>query len=187
VALSSDSLKRGSHRALYAQMHPMSQAMHLAWTGGLLQRNLSARGAPSMSTVGSAAATFSSPSSRGFSSSCCLTACAAARASTIRGKVSFKTNMLESVATAEMRAAPRHGRKNGLHMQRSEHPTCTSALSSLGASLVNLSGSQQMHCHRAILVQSGALDRTSLHSTDGHYTVESCSQNCHRDKRALRQ
>lgn len=81
--------------------------------------------------------------------------------------------MLESVATAEMRAAPKHGRKNGLHMQRSEHPTCSSALNPGGASLVNLSGSQQTHRYRAVLVQSGAMDRTSLHSIDAHYTVGS--------------
>ena len=168
-------------------MHPMIQPMPLALTGSLPLRNLSARGAPSVSAAGSGTVAFSSPSSRGFSSSCCLAACAAARASTIRGKVSFRTNMLESVATAEMRAAPKHGMKNGLHMQRSEHPTCSSALNSGGASLVNLSGSQQTHRHREVLEQSGAMDRTSLHSIDGHYTVGSCSQNCCRGKRALRQ
>lgn len=47
--------------------------------------------------------------------SCCLAASSAARASTAHVKVSFRMNIFERVATVEMRAAPKHGRKNGLH------------------------------------------------------------------------
>ena len=68
-----------------------------------------------MSTSGSEAEGFWSPSSKGFSSSCCLAALAAARASTTRGRVSVKTNIFDRVATAEMSAAPRHGSRKGLH------------------------------------------------------------------------
>ena len=71
--------------------------------------------APSMSISGSEAEGFCSPSSKGFSSSRCLAACAAARASTTRGRVSVKTKIFDRVATAEMSAAPRHGSRKGLH------------------------------------------------------------------------
>ena len=68
-----------------------------------------------MSISGSEAEGFCSPSSKGFSSSCCLAAYAAARASTTRGRVSVRTKIFDRVAIAEMSAAPRHGSRKGLH------------------------------------------------------------------------
>ena len=78
--------------------------------------------APSMSTSGSEAEGFCSPASKGFSSSCCLAACDAARASATRGRVSVKTKMFDRVATAEMSAAPRHGSRNGLRRDQRAIP-----------------------------------------------------------------
>ena len=152
-----------------------------------------------MSISGSEAEGFWSPSSKGFSSSCCLAALAAVRASTTRGRVSVKTKIFDRVATAEMSAAPRHGSRKGLH---SDQPAITQYLDGMvcmlwrHASLDDMT-SGMIECNAAIygrtykeVAQACMLPRHPYHvptfgrSADWLRITGSHCQNCHRGRPA---